>query len=381
LPEWVREGRGLPTPAFLSALDPGEGRPSDLDALAEGARAFPREPDMAGDADFELGAREVFGARESEREPPCLPLDLDELGRRVAEAIDPTVDRPVIVDRVLRPINGLVEPKLAPPDFSPELDLPLWKFLEEHARDWLLPGVGDLPLHSVVALQSNAVFVDAFLIGANHQTLGELRWRNISITTGWTPLRRFWQRILVANTDPITGLPLPKGGKPDTDIVPIAKWLAGSALGAASHQTDPANAEQLVIVFKTELFRRFPATVVYLTSAPKGPDGKPNWQTKVDVDNPATVRVEPNMTGSVGPDVVFFGFPVKPEAARTHWVVLEEPPPGYRFYTKQMDACEASQVQRMHTKISAQNGGQYAEATFALPVRVFLGALLTGETP
>ena len=51
-------------------------------------------------------------------------------------------------------------------------------------------------------------FVDALLIGANHQTLGELRWRNIPITTRWTPLRRFWQRISVAGGEPLPDIRL-----------------------------------------------------------------------------------------------------------------------------------------------------------------------------
>jgi hypothetical protein len=34
----------------------------------------------------------------------------------------------------------------------------------------------------------------------------------------------------------------------------------------------------------------------------------------------------------IGDDITFFGFPVPPEALKDHWVVLEEPPAGYRFY-------------------------------------------------
>src|SRR5262249_20723429 len=268
------------------------------------------------DDDFPRGLDAVFHARESEL--PCRPVDLAELGRRVSAAVDPTVDHPLVVDRVLGTLSGLKEPRLAPPQLAPELALPMWKFLDEQARDWLLAGAGDLPLHSVVAVQTNPVFVDAFLTGANHQALGELRWRNIPIETGWTPLRRFWQRIAFA-----TG---PEGGHADTDIRPHLSWSAGSALGALSHQVDSAGARQLVIVFRTELFRRFPATVVYLTPAAQDGAGNPVWTSTPDTDVDTVPRVHPTMTGSVGPDVVFFGFPVPPGAGRDHWIVLEEPP-------------------------------------------------------
>ena len=46
----------------------------------------------------------------------------------------------------------------------------------------------------MIALESNAIFIDAYLAGLNTQLLGELRWRNIPVATGCTPIRRFWDR-------------------------------------------------------------------------------------------------------------------------------------------------------------------------------------------
>jgi len=75
---------------------------------------------------------------------------------------------------------------------------------------------------SVIALESNAIFVDSYLAGLNSQLLGELRWRNIPVATGCTPIRRFWDR-----TD--TG-----SGERADDIVGIGSWAA------ASHTSDHA---------------------------------------------------------------------------------------------------------------------------------------------
>ncbi len=41
---------------------------------------------------------------------------------------------------------------------------------------------------------TNPTFVESLLVGANHQTTAELRWRNVPLTTRWSPLRKFWQR-------------------------------------------------------------------------------------------------------------------------------------------------------------------------------------------
>lgn len=295
-------------------------------------------------------------------EPPppaaCEPLpDLIAFANSVAAGIDPTIDRPVVVDRVLGPINGLRPPLLAEPDIAPELDIPLWRFLADNAPDWLLPGGGDIPMDRVLAVQSNPAFIDALLVGANVQTLGELRWRNIPITSMWTPLRRFWQRIDITADDIATDI---------KSIIAIDTgtpfWTDGTDLGDVSHLSDPAHGISLVVVFHTDLFRRYPSTAVYLTPNRGGPDP---WADPVpDVDADPADRAYPSFSGTLTPELVFFGFDVAPSAAADHWVVLEEPPPGYRF---RQDAAAAA---------AAGDAAVFARTTFATPVRVFLGNLL-----
>lgn len=295
-------------------------------------------------------------------ESSCSPLpDLNAFADSVAAGVDPTVARPVAAVRVLATITGLREPLLAEPDVSPELDIPLWKFLSDNSPDWLLPGAGDIPADRVLAVQTNPSFVDAVLVGANVQTLGELRWRNLPITTRWTPLRRFWQRVDVA------------AGEPATDIRPVVAlntdlplWPDASELGDLSHLSDPSHGANLVIVLHTELFRRYPATLLYLVPNPGGRDV---WGAVPIVDqdpaNPAlqpAARAYPSFSGTLTPDLVFFGFGVPPSAGFDHWLVLEEPPPGYRFAYKADDA--------------SPEGASFAENTFDPPVRVFLGNLL-----
>jgi hypothetical protein len=284
----------------------------------------------------------------------CSPLDLGAFASSVAAGVDPTVARPLVVDRVLGGLGGLREPLLAEPDVAPELDIPLWRFLSDNAPDWLLPGAGDIPPDRVLAVQSNPAFVEAVLVGANEQTLGELRWRNLPITSRWTPLRRFWQRINVG------------AGEVATDIRSVIAldtdqplWPDATELGDASHLADPTHGASLVVVLHTELFRRYPSTIVYLTP---NPDGADVWGDVPNVDDPAIHRDYPSFSGTLTPELVFFGFGVPPAAGRDHWLVLEEPPPGYRF---RHPAAEAS-----------ADGGVFAKATFAPPVRVFLGNLL-----
>ncbi|MEO7589164.1 MAG: hypothetical protein ABIS84_14195, partial [Arachnia sp.] len=258
--------------------------------------------------------------------------------------------------RVLDGIKGIRQPELAAPDLALELNIPLWSFLQENSPDWLLPGGGELPIDRVHAISTNPEFVDAFLLGANHRALGELRWRNLPLVTGWTPLRRFWQRI---DDD---------GGGPTTDVRPVLDiltapspgapiWTDTSALGDPSHSVGIG--AQLVVVLHTELFRRYPATIVYLML---NPGGTATWQD--DVNNIANPRILPNLTGSLHPELVFFGFPLPPSAGKDHWLVLEEPPPGFRF-------TPPTAAQGPMT-----DGATYATATLNKPIRAFFGKLL-----
>ena len=291
----------------------------------------------------------------------CRPLpDLSAFADSIADGVNPTLGRPVVVDRVLGGLTGLREPVLAEPDIAPEIDIPLWSFLKDNAPDWLLPGAGDIPADRVLAVQSNPAFTEALLLGANYQTLGELRWRNIPITARWTPLRRFWQRIDV------------NGGRASVDVRSVIAldtdqplWPDGTELGDVSHLSDPSQGASLVVVFHTELFRRYPTTAVYLTP---NPDGE-KWLDvpKVD-DSPAVERKYPSFSGSLNPDLIFFGFDVPPSAGSDHWVVLEEPPPGYRFLRPGADGSPNA--------AGIGDAATFANKTFFPPTRVFLGNLL-----
>ena len=309
-----------------------------------------------------IGIRDLVGqitGLESERpRPRCRPVDLHALDDALVSAFRPGREG-VAARRVLDSIDGLdpAEP-FAPPEICPDLDLPAWRFLRDEARDWLLFGRDSIQADDVVAVGTNARFINAFLAGLNTQALGELRWRNIPTRSGCTPLRRFWDRIAPATA--------PSPFQPTTDIKGIALWDRSRPLGDRHHAPDPDLTRQLVLVFKTPLFRRYPRTLVYLTSAALNGAGAPNWIA----DAPFTGNIAPVFTGEIDPDFVFFGFPVKPEDLASRWVVVEEPPPGYRF---------------SEAKLSASmeiDGGRAAADAFASPTRVlFRGDRFLGEQP
>jgi hypothetical protein len=294
---------------------------------------------------------------------PRRPINLEALASAVASAIDPTVERPPAWVRVTSTIEGLDLKSLAPPEAPIGLDYPTWTLLNQHEREWLLPGVGALERDSIVALKTNPTFIDAFMVGINTQFISEMRWRNLPAPRVSTPLRMFWGYI---NHDT---------GKREADIQPIGEWpskppAASDAddIGALSHQAikpgDTTGKEDLIIVFRTPLFRRYPSTLVYLVRPPAGADADQVDQllkAPPRFDDSPTDRTlrryfGPIFFGQMEPDLVFFAFDVHPDTLDQYWLVLDEPPAELRFRNDQ--------------GLEWANGAEFASKTIDRPTRV-----------
>ncbi|MGH8863110.1 MAG: hypothetical protein ACREVZ_00435 [Burkholderiales bacterium] len=263
------------------------------------------------------------------------PINLDALASAVAAAIDPTQAKPPAWQRVASTIGGLDLKTLAPPEAPIGLDYPTWTLLNKHSREWLLPGSGSIPRDSIIALKTNPTFIDAFMVGINTQFIGEMRWRLLPAPRVSTPLRMFWGYV---NHD---------SGKREADIRPIAGWPSkpiaapdADDVGDLSHQAikpgDVTGKEDLVIAFRTPLFRRYPSTVVYLVRPRPGDDVDTLLKAPPKFDDSPTDRSQrryfgPIFFGQMEPDLVFFAFDVDPQALDEFWLVLDEPPAELRF--------------------------------------------------
>ena len=302
---------------------------------------------------------------------PCKPIDLEKLSKSLSDAIDPTVESPFMVTRVLATISGLDAKPLAPPRFCPRLDLPLWQYLRDEAPDWLLPGIGQLEDNVVVAVTTNPSFIDAFLVGINTQALAELLWRNVAVNSLCTMFRIFWDRINATLN------------LREDDIIGIADWPTTSELGATTHQAPSESSRDLVIVFKGPLFHRYPETLIFLAPARADAAGDPDWEQDPLLNQP----LYPVFQGKVGEDVTFFGFDIEPNDARDNWVVLEEPPPGFRFrnrphpsWASGPDSNGDGVSDREDEFNSAPDGAGFALVAFHDPTRVIIrGSALIKE--
>jgi hypothetical protein len=176
---------------------------------------------------------------------------------------------------------------------APNLPEPLYLPLADADPDRFLPGIGEIPDDTVTLLETNPRFVEAFMVGANHEMNRELLWRRYPTDRRGTPFRRFWDRVDKA-----------------PDIPQIHTFDAPKGLGVNSGADLRGS---LVLLVRGQLLRRYPEAVVY--AAPAKPDGR--------FDPSPTVIEDPVFWGRINPDVTFVGFGLARESV--------EPAPGWYF--------------------------------------------------
>lgn len=228
----------------------------------------------------------VFGAEGASASEP----NLDELGALVKERIDPAGTLAAKLSaRIQAPESAWGDAALpAKMDASPSFDRPLYASLRRIDPEYLLPGVGELPDDCIGLASVNAAFVEAFLLGANHELAREFMWREYPTRLDGTWLSTFW--------DAIDG---------SADIDAVSGW-SDEHLG--EHQVGAAADGALVLIIHGELLRRYPDTRIYAVKAKWGPD-----DTRVEDDSVAPK--DPLFLGTLDRGTVFLGFELTEEEA------------------------------------------------------------------
>jgi hypothetical protein len=218
---------------------------------------------------------------------------------------------------------------------DPTFPEPLYESLRRLDPEFLLPGVGVVPDDTVGLLQVNAAFVEAFLLGANHELGREFIWREYPVDLSQTWLRTFWDAI----DDDVR------------DIKPVDGWTAGR-LG--THQTGAAAGGTLVIVVKGTLLRRYPDTVIYATRARWSPDGT----TREEDDGATGEHRDPLFVGTLDRTTAFLGFRLTLDEARGSdgqpgwFFAFEQPPTLPRFGLDVAKPVQAGKTPRFWKNVS-----------------------------
>lgn len=186
-------------------------------------------------------------------------------------------------DRVhVPPVFDGAEP-FRPVMACPRFGVPLAMELVRRNPELLLPGLREFPLDRVVLLETNPAFIEALLVGVNHEMNREFLWREFPTDQRGTSFRHFWPR---------------PGGTPD--IGEIAAWSAAQRLG--THIAGGQGA-QLVLLVRGTVLGRYRGTIVFAAPA----RFKQGSATELDIDDGQAVM--PEFVVPISDDTTIYAFP------------------------------------------------------------------------
>jgi hypothetical protein len=302
---------GLPEPAVVAGLEA---------ALA----ALPHDDGLRL-LQFGLAALLVLADVEPcEAPPPAYspPLDLGELQGAVLAKTDPAVTIAArLASRIEAP--GWNAAELDTVMAAPVFPTPMYTALAARSADWLLPGLDRIPPNTLTLMESNTPFIEAFMVGLNHEMSRELLWRGYPTDQRGSYFRQFWDpsgRFPPPTTDAERAANLEAG----RDIPPINEWKdrdlgdnfgrpSAGAVGGGDGSGGPG-AGQTILLMRGDLLRRYPHASIYAVQAAWSVD--PDTGVKHGPRNLTATEQHPVFRGELLPDISFLGFALDPATAR-----------------------------------------------------------------
>jgi hypothetical protein len=213
--------------------------------------------------------------------------------------------------------------ELDPIRFSPEFFQPMFPWLREISNEWILPGMGQVPAETVALVEPNQKFIEAFMVGLNHEMGRELLFHEYPTDQRGTYFQYFWSA---------QGAVLGPGEDLDQesfkDIRKITQW-GNSPLGSNSPRRTPqgANVPHVVLLVRGEIVRRYPNMIVYaIESGSTNPNVTPAFKTGAE-------PLHPVFYGNLPPDAAVYGFELGPDwkTGDGWFFVLQEQPAEPKF--------------------------------------------------
>ena len=295
-------------------------------------------PDLESELRFQYAVRhfqDYFEETNWQGVPEIEPINLQLLTDTVIDRLDPKKILPKMVYRGLRLLGYTPPPanKIVPVMAYPVFEEATYSAVKDLGVDFLIPNLDLIPNNSVTLLESNQKFIEAFMLGLNHEMGRELLWREFLTDQRGSYFRQFWDSVDAVNIDNDAPEDLMKK---NLDIHEIHTWLTNTELG--THSPRPgADTGLLVLVIRGDLLKKYPDTVIYAQKA-KFPEGS---DPSTDPRERDTEKKYPVFSAEIEPDIHFFGFELNAVDARGDrenedpgwFFVIQERPGEIRFGT------------------------------------------------
>ena len=222
----------------------------------------------------------------------------------------------------------------------PKIDVPMYQKLKDLSIELFLPNINRIPDNSITLIETNQRFIEAYMVGLNHEFARKLLWRGYPTDQRGSTFRQFWD---VGSFIDSEGLSHDALKEQLYDIPPIHTWAATSNLG--DHNNRAGAGPRAVLVIRGELLKRYPTAVIYAQHAV--------WRTRNGMIDPTQPRMLVELTAAeqaqpprsklrsplyeakADPDIYFFGFDLAVDEAKGQSGQNPNDDPGWFFVIKQ----------------------------------------------
>ncbi len=342
-------GNGLPGSATVPANDRADAA-FNLENEFKGIE-LDRYKEAMKDHDLQ---REFIGLASERKE--LIEIDVEGIGvikEKILKTIDPAN---TIVKRDNQKIQGEGSERykksnsLDPIYAYPEFVQAMYKPLKDISSELFLPGIQYVKENSITLLETNQKFIEAYMVGLNHEFARELLWREYPTYQNGSYFRQFWDVNNIVEKEPDEDYKIRQRDRVEElkDIPRFSdeRWKQGSKLGA--HDNRDAGGKQkneVVMVIRGELLKKFPNTLIYARKAEWEVDELGNEDKslprKLHEEDPKKVNSEfiknPLYQAKVDPDIYFVGLDLTVDEARGYegdagwFFVIQEIPGEPRF--------------------------------------------------
>src|SRR5215470_934658 len=321
---------------------------------------------------FKYGLKDAYALIEASARaaepPPRSHIDISALTDDTIEAIDPeqTITRRALqIMKIPDRLKAVLAEEFKEVMVYPEIDQPMCEPLIAMSPEIFLPNINLIEQNSVTLLETNQRFIEAYLVGINHEFARELHWREYPTDQRDTFFHQFWDASVYLESANSEGLSQEAFEEKLRDITPLHTWPKFSDLGDHNlRQEGRPKEEEVVLVICGELLRKYPNTAVYahrarwrrnpdLDNSSNGlinglsnnaPDMMVNdgqkrrleEQDGHEMDNPPRGKIKtPIYMAKAEPDIFFFGFDLTVEQARGGAGENPYDDPGWFFIIKE----------------------------------------------
>jgi hypothetical protein len=225
-------------------------------------------------------------------------------------------------DVFVRRLADTPHERIVPVMAYPDIKEGMYKPLAAMGDELLVPNLGLVPPNTISLMLTNQPFIEAYMVGLNHEFASELLWREYPTDQRGSPFRQFWSVQGIPAEPALTEAQRAEKLK---DIPPVHTWQPASAIGSHNHRATSSAGERIVLTIRGDLLKRYPNTIIYAQAAVWGSGDRQNELVLYDEDGAraAANLADPNIKfpmfkAQVNPDLHFIGFDLSLETVRGH---------------------------------------------------------------